>query len=75
MAMNTDNDIKSLRHADDLLKRGFASMLQGGVIMDVVTPDQAAVAEAAGAVSVMALREFLLTSEKQEELRELHIRT
>ena len=55
MAMNTDNDIKSLRHADDLLKRGFASMLQGGVIMDVVTPDQAAVAEAAGAVSVMAL--------------------
>ena len=35
---------KSLRHADDLLKRGFASMLQGGVIMDVVTPDQAAVA-------------------------------
>tara|TARA_B100000003_G_scaffold66938_1_gene59870 strand:+ start:1076 stop:2077 length:1002 start_codon:yes stop_codon:yes gene_type:complete len=55
MAMNTDNDIKSLRHADDLLKRGFASMLQGGVIMDVVTPEQAAVAEAAGAVSVMAL--------------------
>ena len=55
MAMNTDNDIKSLRHADDLLKRGFASMLQGGVIMDVVTPEQAAVAETAGAVSVMAL--------------------
>ena len=55
MAMNTANDVKSLRHADDLLKRGFASMLQGGVIMDVVTPDQAAVAEEAGAVSVMAL--------------------
>ena len=35
--MNTDNDIKSLRHADDLLSGGFASMLQGGVIMDVVT--------------------------------------
>jgi pyridoxal 5'-phosphate synthase pdxS subunit len=50
-----DTNLKSLRHADDLLKRGFASMLQGGVIMDVVTPDQAAVAEAAGAVSVMAL--------------------
>ena len=46
---------KSLRHADDLLKRGFASMLQGGVIMDVVTPEQAAVAEKSGAVSVMAL--------------------
>lgn len=30
-------------------------MLKGGVIMDVVTPDQAAVAEAAGAVAVMAL--------------------
>ena len=55
MAMNNSYDVKSLRHADDLLKRGFASMLQGGVIMDVVTPDQAAVAEKAGAVSVMAL--------------------
>ena len=53
--MNNANDINSLRHADDLLKRGFAAMLQGGVIMDVVTPEQAAVAEAAGAVSVMAL--------------------
>ena len=55
MAMNNSYDIKSLRHADDLLKRGFASMLQGGVIMDVVTPDQAAVAEKAGAVSVLSL--------------------
>ncbi len=53
--MNTDADLSALRHGSDLLKRGFASMLQGGVIMDVVTPDQAAVAEAAGAVSVMAL--------------------
>ena len=50
--MNNSHDVKVLRHADDLLKRGFASMLQGGVIMDVVTPDQAAVAEEAGAVSV-----------------------
>jgi len=55
MAMNTNHDVKSLRHADDLLKRGFASMLKGGVIMDVVTPEQSAVAEDAGAVSVMAL--------------------
>ena len=55
MAMNTSSNGKSLRHSDDLIKRGFASMLQGGVIMDVVTPDQAAVAENAGAVSVMAL--------------------
>lgn len=49
------NQIRPLRHADDLLKRGFASMLRGGVIMDVVTPEQAFVAEESGAVSVMAL--------------------
>ena len=55
MLMNTNTDVKFLRHADDLLKRGFASMLKGGVIMDVVTPEQSAVAEDAGAVSVMAL--------------------
>jgi pyridoxal 5'-phosphate synthase pdxS subunit len=39
----------------DLLKRGLAQMLKGGVIMDVVTPDQARVAEQAGGVAVMAL--------------------
>jgi pyridoxal 5'-phosphate synthase pdxS subunit len=33
----------------------MAEMLKGGVIMDVVTPDQARIAEAAGAVAVMAL--------------------
>lgn len=37
------------------LKKGLAQMLKGGVIMDVVTPEQAKVAEAAGAVAVMAL--------------------
>src|SRR5881409_3995086 len=37
------------------LKTGLAQMLKGGVIMDVVTPDQAKVAEEAGAVAVMAL--------------------
>ncbi len=37
------------------VKRGMAEMLKGGVIMDVVTPDQARIAEAAGAVAVMAL--------------------
>ena len=36
-------------------KTGLAEMLKGGVIMDVVTPEQATVAEAAGAVAVMAL--------------------
>jgi pyridoxal 5'-phosphate synthase pdxS subunit len=35
--------------------RGMAEMLKGGVIMDVVTPDQAKIAEDAGAVAVMAL--------------------
>jgi len=37
------------------LKTGLAEMLKGGVIMDVTTPDQAKIAEDAGAVSVMAL--------------------
>jgi pyridoxal 5'-phosphate synthase pdxS subunit len=37
------------------VKRGLAEMLSGGVIMDVVTPEQAKVAEDAGAVAVMAL--------------------
>lgn len=36
-------------------KAGLAQMLKGGVIMDVVTPDQAKIAEEAGAVAVMAL--------------------
>jgi pyridoxal 5'-phosphate synthase pdxS subunit len=37
------------------VKRGLAEMLEGGVIMDVVTPEQAQIAEDAGAESVMAL--------------------
>ena len=37
------------------LKTGLAQMLKGGVIMDVVTPDQAKIAEEAGACAVMAL--------------------
>jgi len=39
----------------DLVKRGLAEMLKGGVIMDVVDAEQANIAEEAGAVSVMAL--------------------
>ena len=38
-----------------LVKRGLADMLKGGVIMDVVTPEQARIAEDSGAVAVMAL--------------------
>lgn len=37
------------------IKRGMADMLKGGVIMDVVTPEQARIAQGAGAVAVMAL--------------------
>ena len=39
----------------DRLKRGFAKMVKGGVVMDVTNAEQAKIAEAAGAVSVMAL--------------------
>src|SRR6056297_3730937 len=37
------------------VKRGLAEMMKGGVIMDVVDPEQAKIAEDAGAVAVMAL--------------------
>ena len=37
------------------VKRGMAEMLKGGVIMDVVTPEQAKIAEDAGAVAVMGV--------------------
>jgi pyridoxal 5'-phosphate synthase pdxS subunit len=39
----------------ETVKRGMADMLKGGVIMDVVTAEQAKIAECAGAVAVMAL--------------------
>ena len=45
-----------MKKADNIkLKIGLAEMLKGGVIMDVTTPDQAKIAEDAGAVAVMAL--------------------
>lgn len=37
------------------LNKNLAQMLKGGVIMDVTTPEQAKIAEAAGACAVMAL--------------------
>ncbi|MFZ0665153.1 MAG: pyridoxal 5'-phosphate synthase lyase subunit PdxS [Acidimicrobiales bacterium] len=46
---------ESKRTGTFTVKRGLADMLRGGVIMDVVTPEQARIAEDAGAVSVMAL--------------------
>jgi len=55
MLMSKRVDFNNLRHGTSLLKRGFAKMQEGGVIMDVVTPEEAHIAEDAGAVSVMAL--------------------
>lgn len=40
------------------LNKGLAQMLKGGVIMDVTTPEQAKIAEAAGACAVMALEKI-----------------
>lgn len=40
------------------LNKGLAQMLKGGVIMDVTTPEQARIAEAAGACAVMALEKI-----------------
>jgi pyridoxal 5'-phosphate synthase pdxS subunit len=47
--------LEELRFGTELIKRGFASMQKGGVIMDVVNAEQAVIAEEAGAVAVMAL--------------------
>ena len=48
------------------VKRGMAEMLKGGVIMDVVTPEQARIAEDAGAVAVMALERAPADSRAQD---------
>jgi pyridoxal 5'-phosphate synthase pdxS subunit len=48
-------DMSRLRFGTDLVKRGFAKMQQGGVVMDVTNAEQASIAEEAGAVAVMAL--------------------
>ncbi|WP_312911289.1 pyridoxal 5'-phosphate synthase lyase subunit PdxS [Natronosalvus caseinilyticus] len=53
--MPEPTDLEELRRGTDLVKRGFARMQKGGVIMDVVNPEQARIAEDAGAVAVMAL--------------------
>jgi pyridoxal 5'-phosphate synthase pdxS subunit len=51
----SDSQNNSQNTGTSRVKRGLAEMLKGGVIMDVVTPDQAKIAEDAGAVAVMAL--------------------
>src|SRR5438094_5131916 len=53
--MAREVNLETLRHGTTLVKRGFAKMQKGGVVMDVTTADQAAIAEKAGAVAVMAL--------------------
>ncbi len=53
--MPLDLDLSKFKHGTTLLKRGFAKMQKGGVIMDVTNAEQAAIAEEAGAVAVMAL--------------------
>jgi len=47
--------LEDLRWGTELIRRGFASMQKGGVVMDVVNAEQAAIAEDAGAIAVMAL--------------------
>ena len=55
--MNVTNLMDNGKHESNAwrLKVGLAEMLKGGVIMDVVTPEHAKIAEKAGAVAVMAL--------------------
>lgn len=48
-------ELEKLRFGSELVKRGFAKMQKGGVIMDVTNAEQARIAEEAGAVAVMAL--------------------
>ncbi|MBS3773310.1 MAG: pyridoxal 5'-phosphate synthase lyase subunit PdxS, partial [Candidatus Thermoplasmatota archaeon] len=53
--MSLDLDLEGLTYGTELIKRGFAKMQKGGVVMDVTTPKEAITAEDAGAVAVMAL--------------------
>jgi pyridoxal 5'-phosphate synthase pdxS subunit len=48
-------DLEKLQRGTELVKRGFAKMQKGGVIMDVINAEQAQIAEEVGAVAVMAL--------------------
>src|SRR3990172_964092 len=53
--MPVDLKLETMRRGTDLLKRGFAKMQKGGVIVDVTSAERAVIAERAGAVAVMAL--------------------
>merc|ERR1712071_540468 len=52
---NSQNGKSAPKIGTDTVKQGLAQMLKGGVIMDVMNVEQAKIAEAAGAVAVMAL--------------------
>jgi pyridoxal 5'-phosphate synthase pdxS subunit len=53
--MSDATDLEELQRGTELVKRGFAKMQKGGVIMDVVNEEQARIAEDVGAVAVMSL--------------------
>ncbi len=53
--ISTEVRFMERKTGSDTVKRGLAQMLKGGVIMDVVTPEHAKIAEEAGAAAVMAL--------------------
>ena len=53
--MKGDMAVSNEQTSRQELNRNLAQMLKGGVIMDVTTPEQAKIAEAAGACAVMAL--------------------
>ncbi len=55
MSQGNENDAQRTTAESFEIKIGLAEMLKGGVIMDVTTPDQAKLAEEAGATAVMAL--------------------
>jgi len=50
-----ESDLIKLRYGTELLKKGFAKMQKGGVVMDVTNAEQAKIAEDSGAIAVMAL--------------------
>nr|WP_279395523.1 pyridoxal 5'-phosphate synthase lyase subunit PdxS [Thermobifida halotolerans] len=62
---NTAENTTESTVGTDRVKRGMAEQLKGGVIMDVVTPEQAKIAEDAGAVAVMALERVPADIRKQ----------
>merc|ERR1719364_558714 len=56
--MNGHNGTNGVATSTSRTKKGLAQMLKGGVIMDVMNPEQAKIAEAAGACAVMALEKI-----------------